>query len=159
MDNHKTISIKVNGIDKNIRVDPKTPALLVLRNDLGLVSARYGCGEDQCGACLVMLNGKAAYSCSIEIADMDGCEVLTVEGLASGDQLHPLQQALLDQNAAQCGYCSSGILIKSLELLRQNPRPSRREIQLALAGNLCRCGAHNRVIRAVLQAAEMICHE
>lgn len=146
----------VNGTPVQVDADPTTPLLYVLRDQLDLNGPRFGCGHEQCGACRVLVNDELAWSCTRPVESVEGCEVTTVEGLADGDELHPLQQAFLEFNAAQCGYCASGILISAHALLKQNPSPTRAEIQEGLAQNLCRCGAHNRIIRAVEQAARQM---
>jgi len=148
--------IDLNGVKTPVEADPETPLIYVLRNDLALKSVRYGCGEEQCGACRVIVNDEIAYACSLPVADVGDSRVRTVEGLSSGGELHALQNAFLKENAAQCAYCSSGILMTAVRLLECNPFPSRADIQQALSGNLCRCGAHNRIIRAVKRAAREI---
>jgi len=142
----------VNGGQVTVDSDGATPLLSVLRSELGLASAKYGCGTEKCGACMVLIDGEPAYSCTREIGTLAGCAVTTVEGLSSNGALHPLQQALLEQQAGQCGYCLAGIVISAAALLRKNPKPSRAEIVAALDPHLCRCGIHNRIIRAVEQA-------
>jgi aerobic-type carbon monoxide dehydrogenase small subunit (CoxS/CutS family) len=146
----------VNG--KSVHVDSggTTPLLSVLRDDLGLRGSRFGCGTEQCGACMVLIDGEPAYSCAREVATVAGKTITTVEGLSSNGALHPLQQAFLDEQAGQCGYCLSGILISAAALLARNPTPTRADIISALDPHLCRCGMHNRVIRAVERAGAMI---
>lgn len=151
----ETIDFIVNGRKVDVAVEPTTPLLAVLRDALGLTGSRFGCGLEQCGACMVLLEGEPAYACTREVATVAGRTVTTIEGLANGDELHPLQQAVLDEQAGQCGYCLSGILISAKALLDRNSRPSRAEIVAALDKHLCRCGAHNRIIRAVERAAGM----
>jgi nicotinate dehydrogenase subunit A len=145
---------EVNGERRSVAADPDTPLLYVLRNDLGLVGSRYGCGTGQCGACFVIVDGKAMPSCDAPLWSVAGKSVTTVEGLAKGGALHPVQKALLAEQAAQCGYCTSGIAITAAALLSTNKNPTEQEIRAALDRNLCRCGAHNRVVRAVLRAAK-----
>ena len=147
------IELEVNGVRRSVAATPDTPLLYVLRNDLGLVGSRYGCGTGQCGACFVMVDGKAMPSCDAPLWSLAGKSVVTVEGLARGGELHPVQKALLAEQAAQCGYCISGIAVAAAALLAKNASPSESEVRSALDRNLCRCGAHNRVIRAVLRAA------
>ena len=147
------IELEVNGVRRSVAAAPDTPLLYVLRNDLGLVGSRYGCGTGQCGACFVMVDGKAMPSCDAPLWSLAGKSVVTVEGLARGGELHPVQKALLAEQAAQCGYCISGIAVAAAALLAKNASPSESEVRSALDRNLCRCGAHNRVIRAVLRAA------
>jgi len=146
----------VNGTPIRIEADPDTPLLFVLRDQLDLNGPRFGCGLEQCGACRVLVNDELAWSCTRPVESVQGSDVTTVEGLADGAELHPLQQAFLEFNAAQCGYCASGILMSAHALLKRNPSPTREEIQAGLAQNLCRCGAHNRIIRAVMHAARQM---
>jgi len=146
--------LEVNGQRRSVSAGPDTPLLYVLRNDLGLVGSRFGCGTGQCGACFVIVDGKAVPSCDTPLWSVENKSVTTVEGLAKGGELHPVQRALLAEQAAQCGYCISGIAVAAAALLRTNPRPSEAEVRSALDRNLCRCGAHNRVVRAVLRAAK-----
>jgi nicotinate dehydrogenase subunit A len=146
----------VNGEPVHVIGDGAKPLLAVLRDELGLRGSRFGCGTEQCGACMVLIDGEPSYACSREIDSVAGRAVTTVEGLWSDDTLHPLRQAFLDEQAGQCGYCLSGILISAAALLARNPRPSRAEIAAALDGHLCRCGAHNRILRAVARAGAEI---
>jgi aerobic-type carbon monoxide dehydrogenase small subunit (CoxS/CutS family) len=150
------IDLTVNGRPAHVEVDATTPLLSVLREHLGLRGSRFGCGLEQCGACMVLIDGEPAFSCTRELASVAGKTVTTVEGLSRNDALHPLQQAFLDEQAGQCGYCLSGILISAAALLARNPRPTRADIVAALDAHLCRCGMHNRVIRAVARASGMI---
>ena len=143
----------VNGNPVRLGVDEQTPLLTVLRNVLGLRGSRFGCGHEQCGACTVLIDGEPICACSRPIREVAGKTVTTIEGLADGERLHPLQQAILDEQAGQCGYCLSGILMRGKALLDSNPQPTRKDIISALDANLCRCGAHNRIIRAVERAA------
>ncbi|MBP1843427.1 nicotinate dehydrogenase subunit A [Rhizobium petrolearium] len=152
----KALTLTVNGQDHDIDVPLTTPLLDVLRNHLGLTGSRYGCGLEQCGACMVLIDGRATYSCSREVGTLAGRAVTTVEGLGSAAALHPLQQAFLDEQAGQCGYCLSGMLIAAKAFLDQNPQPTRSEVAAALDANLCRCGSHPRILRAVLKAAAKI---
>jgi len=147
----ETQSLRVNGRTVSVAADAAAPLLTVLRNDLALNGPKYGCGLGECGACMVLIDGEPAYSCARAIESLTGKSVTTVEGL--GDALQPLRQAFLDEQAGQCGYCLSGILIAAAALLARNPRPGRGEIAAALDRHLCRCGVHNRVIRAVQKAA------
>ena len=146
----------VNGRPVSLSIDGSTPLLSVLRDDLDLRGSKFGCGTEQCGACMVLIDGNPDYSCSREAATVEGRSVTTVEGLSGTGGLHPLQQALLDEQAGQCGYCLSGILISAAALLAKNPAPSRADIVAALDPHLCRCGIHNRFIRAVQKAATAI---
>ena len=148
------ISLRVNGFSRSVPAGTDTPLLYVLRNDLGLNGAKFGCGLAQCGACTVLLDGRAVRSCITEIGSIGGAEITTIEGLGTLDRLHPLQQAFIDEQAAQCGYCINGMIMTAKELLDRNPHPTAAEVREALAGNLCRCGTHGRIIRAVLRAAQ-----
>jgi nicotinate dehydrogenase subunit A len=145
--------LSVNGHSVTTGADPATPLIDVLRNHLDLRGTRYGCGLEQCGSCMVIIDGKADYACSREIGSVAGRSVTTIEGLAAAGKLHPLQVAFLEEQAGQCGYCLSGILMSAKALLDRNPSPSRADIVAALDGNLCRCGAHPRILRAVEKAA------
>src|SRR5712691_3046796 len=152
----QSTSLTVNGRSFSVSADGDTPLLDVLRNHLGLVGTKFGCGEEQCGCCMVLIDGKPEKSCGKALSTVAGKEVLTIEGLGTAEAPHPLQQAFLDEQAGQCGYCLSGILITAKALLDHNPAPSRREIALALDDNICRCGSHARILRAVeLAAARM----
>ena len=147
------ITLRVNGAAKTVNTEPDTPLLYVLRNDLELNGAKYGCGQAQCGACTVMIDGNAVRSCVTPCASATGKNITTLEGLGTLDRLHPLQKAFLDEQAAQCGYCTSGMIMSAKALLDATPKPSDAQIKQALSGNLCRCGAHNRIVRAVQRAA------
>jgi nicotinate dehydrogenase subunit A len=146
----------VNGTESELEASPETPLLYALRNDLGLRGTRFGCGSGQCGACFVLIEGHPAAACDTPLWSATGKRITTVEGLSEGRELHPLQNAFLAEQAAQCGYCTSGILISAAALLAKNIRPTEREVREALDRNLCRCGSHNRVVRAVLRAASEI---
>jgi aerobic-type carbon monoxide dehydrogenase small subunit (CoxS/CutS family) len=147
------IQFVVNGRSVSVARDPATPLLTVLREELALRGSKFGCGTEQCGACMVLIDGKPEYSCAREVGGVEGRRIVTVEGLAPDGALHPLQQAFLEEQAGQCGYCLSGILISAAALLDTNKNPSRENIVAALDPHLCRCGIHNRVIRAVQKAA------
>ena len=149
-----TITLQVNGEPRAVPADPETPLLYALRNDLGLTGTRYGCGLGQCGACTVIIDGKPVQSCDLPVSAAVGKAITTVEALARGNQLHPLQQAFIDEQAAQCGYCASGILMSAKALLDSNPDPSDADIRAALDGNLCRCGTHVRILKAIKRAAK-----
>jgi nicotinate dehydrogenase subunit A len=149
-----TTTIHVNGASHGVAADPETPLLYVLRNDLKLKGARFGCGHGQCGACTVLVDGRPVQSCDLPLSAAAGKSVTTIEGLAPGGKLHPLQKAFIDEQAAQCGYCVTGIIMAAKALLDARPRPSDAEIRTALKGNLCRCGTHQRMLRAVRRAAE-----
>jgi nicotinate dehydrogenase subunit A len=153
----RNFEFTVNGKPVSVALDnEETPLLNVLRNELGLTGTRFGCGLEQCGSCMVLINGKPEKSCGRPVWAIAGKTVTTVEGLGARGQPHPLQQAFLDEQAGQCGYCLSGILISAKALLDRNPSPTRAEIAAALDGNICRCGAHNRIVRAVAKAAAAI---
>jgi nicotinate dehydrogenase subunit A len=149
-----SITLKVNGSTHTVDADPETPLLYVLRNDLKLTGARFGCGLGQCGSCTVIIDGKAVQSCDMPVSAAAGKVVTTVEGISTNGRLHPLQEAFIDEQAAQCGYCITGIIMAAKALLDANPRPSDAEIRTALKGNLCRCGTHHRILRAIRRAAE-----
>jgi nicotinate dehydrogenase subunit A len=149
-----TYTLKVNGQTHVVEADdPKMPLLYALRNDLALRGPRFGCGLGQCGACTVHLEGVAVRSCSVSISDAAGKSITTLEGLGSPEHPHPIQQAFIDEQAAQCGYCINGMIMQAKALLDQNKHPSEQHIRDALALNLCRCGTHARIIRAVQRAA------
>jgi nicotinate dehydrogenase subunit A len=147
------INLKVNGVSSSVPAEPDTPLLYVLRNDLELNGAKFGCGLAQCGACTVLIDGKATRSCVTPISAVATSEITTIEGLGSIANPHPLQTAFIEEQAAQCGYCTNGMIMAAKELLDRNPQPSEADVRAALATNLCRCGTHNRIIRAVLRAA------
>lgn len=147
-------TIEVNGRRQEVAATPETPLLYVLRNDLKLKGARFGCGLGQCGACTVLVDGKPVQSCDLPLSAAAGKAVTTIEGIAANGKLHPLQQAFIDEQAAQCGYCITGIIMAAKALLDANPSPSDAEIRAALKGNLCRCGTHHRILRAVRRAAD-----
>ena len=155
----KTTSLNINGIARPLPENIKVESSLLdfLRNKLGLTGTRFGCGLEQCGACMVLVDGAPVQSCNAALDSVVGKQITTVEGLRGTDgELHPLQQAFLDEQAGQCGYCLSGILISAKALLDQNPDPTRHEIALALDNNLCRCGSHVRILDAVARASAMI---
>lgn len=149
-----SILIHVNGQRHEVRAEPDTALLYVLRNDLKLKGARFGCGLGQCGACTVLVEGRPVQSCDFPISAAAGKVITTIEGLAQNGRLHPLQQAFVEEQAAQCGYCITGIIMAAKALLDANPDPSEAEIRTALKGNLCRCGTHQRIVRAIRRAAE-----
>src|SRR3954468_10793315 len=148
------VSLKVNGAVRSVPAEPDTPLLYVLRNDLGFNGAKFGCGLGQCGACTVLIDGQPTRSCMVPLTDVGQSEVVTIEGLGSVEKPHPLQQAFIAEQAAQCGYCINGMIMTAKALLDTTPHPSEEEVREGLALNLCRCGTHNRIIRAVLRAAE-----
>ena len=150
------VKINVNGADHWVVAEPNTPLLYILRNDLKLMGTRYGCGLGQCGSCSVIIEGRKASSCDTPLWAAVGKRVTTIEGLGTSEQLHPLQTAIIDEQAAQCGYCVNGIIISAKVLLDGNPDPTEDEIRQALDGNLCRCGTHNRLVRAIQRVATQI---
>jgi nicotinate dehydrogenase subunit A len=147
------IELDINGQRREVDAAPDTPLLFVLRNDLGLTGTKLGCGLEQCGACTVLIDGEPRMSCRLPLREAAGTRVTTVEGLGTAEAPHPLQRAFLEENAAQCGYCTAGILVRAKALLDRNADPSDGEIRTALRDHLCRCGAHNRVVRAIRRAA------
>jgi nicotinate dehydrogenase subunit A len=149
-----TIRLKVNGVVHTVTAEPDTPLLYVLRNDLELNGAKFGCGLTQCGACTVLVDGVATRSCGLAISDIGDQEVVTIEGIGTIEHPHPLQKAFIDEQAAQCGYCINGMIMSAKELLDRMPHPTEPDVRAALAGNLCRCGTHNRIIGAVMRAAQ-----
>ena len=150
----KMFHLRVNGGDHAVQAEESTSLLDVLRNTLGLVGTRFGCGSGECGACHVLLDGVSVPACDTPMATVQGRAIVTVEGLADNGQPSPLQQAFLAEQAGQCGYCLSGILASATELLARVPQPSEAQVREALDKHLCRCGAHNRIVRAVLRAAD-----
>jgi nicotinate dehydrogenase subunit A len=151
-----TLKIRVNGVEREVSAEPSAPLLYILRNDLGLKGTRFGCGEGHCGACTVLIDGNAVQSCDVPLWSAAGHEVTTVEGLSQNGTPHPLQQAFIGEQAAQCGYCINGIMMSALALLKRNPDPSEPDIIAALDRNLCRCGTHFRILRAITRAAAML---
>jgi len=147
------LTLRVNGVDHHLRVDPQTPLLYVLRNDLGLTAAKFGCGLEQCYACAVLVDGEAVTSCATAAEAFVGKEITTLEGIGTPDRLYPLQQAFLEEETAQCGYCIPGIIVGAKALLARTPQPSEEEIRAALAPHLCRCGSQPRIVKAVRRAA------
>jgi nicotinate dehydrogenase subunit A len=147
------IAFSLNGFDTDVDLPGNTPLLAVIRDHLGLFGSRFGCGAEQCGACMMLIDGRAEYSCTRTLDSVEGRTVVTVEGLGNQAAPHPLQEAFLAEQAGQCGYCLSGMLISAASLLRVNPDPDEAAVRRALNGNLCRCGAHNRILHAVLRAA------
>ncbi len=148
------IRATVNGTERVLQCEPDAPLLDVLRHDLGLSGPRFGCGVGLCGACFVLIGGRARSSCDFPACAAEGQDITTVEGLLYDGTMHPVQQAVVDEQAAQCGYCTSGMVMSAVALLRANPAPTGAEVRSALDGNLCRCGSHQRIIRAVLRAAD-----
>jgi len=147
------IRVAVNGEFCEFSVEPKKTLLAFLREDLGLTGTKKGCDNGECGACTVLLNGRPVNACLVLAVETDGQEVLTIEGLADGSHLHPLQEAFIQYGAVQCGYCSPGMILTAKALLDENPRPTAMEVKKAIAGNLCRCGTYNKVVKAVQSVA------
>ena len=150
----ESIKLRVNGAERVVEADPASSLLGALRGPLGLTGSHFGCGANQCGACNVMIEGQAVAACDTPLWAAAGKDIVTVEGLGTPERPHPLQHAFLAEQAGQCGYCLSGILISAAALLAHNPNPSEPQVRAALDRNLCRCGAHNRIVRAVLRAAK-----
>ena len=146
------IKLKVNGSSRTVTAEPDTPLLYVLRNDFGLNAAKFGCGLAQCGACTVLVDGKPMRSCMTEISDVDQSEILTLEGLGTVEKPHPLQQAYVEEQVPQCGYCVNGWLMTAATFLKKNPKASDAEIRSALTGLKCRCGTHVAILRAIKRA-------
>lgn len=150
-----TVTLRVNGRSHQVRVDDaQMPLLYALRNDLDLHGPRFGCGLAQCGACTVHIDGKAVRSCTYPVSQAAGKTIVTLEGLGTAKQLHPLQKAFIEEQAVQCGYCINGMIMQAAAFLKENKRPTEAEIRQALANNLCRCGTHVRIVRAVKRASE-----
>ena len=152
----RSVELNVNGSLQQVEADENTPLLYVLRNDLGLKGTRFGCGAGQCGSCHVLMDGVSVPACDTPLWAAEGKALVTVEALAKGAVLDPLQQAFIDEQAAQCGYCLSGILVSAKALLQSNPHPTESDVKQALDRHLCRCGSHNRIVRAVLRAAKVM---
>lgn len=149
----KSTRFRLNGRSTTVQTDAKRLLLWVLRTDLDLTGPKYGCGEGVCGACTVVIDGKAVRSCQASLAEVEGKDVITIEGLARDGRLHPLQQAFIDHGGFQCGYCTPGMIMHAYALLQQRPHPTREEIVEGMEGNLCRCGAHPRIIAAIEDAS------
>jgi nicotinate dehydrogenase subunit A len=152
----QSFRLNVNGEAQDVEAGGDAPLLYVLRNDLGLAGPKFGCGLGQCGACTVLIAGEAVRSCQVTLNAVRGRPIQTLEGLGTRDKPHPLQQAFIDEQAMQCGYCSNGMIMSAKALLDKNGKPSDADIKQALSGNLCRCGSHNRIVRAVARAAKEI---
>jgi aerobic-type carbon monoxide dehydrogenase small subunit (CoxS/CutS family) len=150
------LQLTVNGTTRSLQANPQSTLLAVVRDTLDLTGTKYGCGEGQCGACTVLLDGQPVFACITPVLAAMGRSVETIEGVAEGDQLHPLQRAFVDETAMQCGYCTPGMVMCALALLRRNPDPSEAEIVQHMNGNICRCGSYPRIVRAVRQAAEVM---
>jgi len=152
----ETISFHLNGNETVLKTDPAQTLLWVLRNHLNLTGTKYGCGSGFCGACTVIIDKEAVRSCSIPVSDVAGKNVITIEGLAKDGKLHPVQQAFVDHDALQCGYCTPGMIMNAVALLMKNPKPSREQIIKGMEDNFCRCGAHIRIIKAIETAATKV---
>ena len=146
-------ALNINGVVSNVEADTDTPLLYVLRDNLGLQGPKYGCGLGQCGACTVLVNGEAVRSCVTSLASVKDARIVTLEGLGTPDAPHPVQQAFIDEQAVQCGYCINGMVMTSVVFLSKMPQPTEAQIRQALANNLCRCGTHTRIVKAVQRAA------
>jgi len=147
--------LRVNGIDHPISLDRDRSLLHVLREELGLTGTKYGCGEGECGACKVLVDGVAVRSCVTPVGEAVGRSITTIEGLAEGDRLHPVQQAFIDAGAFQCGFCTPGMILAAVSLLARNPHPNDEEIRAAMDGNICRCGGYLRIVEAIQQVARV----
>jgi aerobic-type carbon monoxide dehydrogenase small subunit (CoxS/CutS family) len=150
---NESIELLVNGVPHQVDAPSETSVLEVLRNDLGLTGAKYGCGEGQCGACTVLLDDEAVHSCTLSLGEATGKHIVTIEGLASGQNLHPVQRAFLEEGAMQCGYCVPGMILRAVSLLKSQPNPSEGQIREGMAGNVCRCCGYQRMIAAVQRAS------
>lgn len=150
----RSVRLRVNGRDHTFRVDPATPLIYILRNDLGLKAAKLACGLEQCGACKVIIDGRTRPSCKVPVGELHGSEIVTLEGLAEDETFRRVEQAFLDEQATQCGYCAPGMIMAAVALLKTNPHPTSDEVRSALARHLCRCGAYSRIVRAVRRAAQ-----
>ncbi|MBW1963531.1 MAG: (2Fe-2S)-binding protein [Deltaproteobacteria bacterium] len=149
----ETIQFKLNGKMVRVRTDSERVLLWVLRTDLGITGPKYGCGEGHCGACTVLVKDEATLSCQITLKEVEGSDVITIEGLSKGDKLHPVQEAFIQHDALQCGFCTPGMILNAYSLLKENPNLTREDIVDGMEGNLCRCGAHVRIIQAIESAA------
>ena len=150
----QTYHLRVNGEARDVTAEGDTPLLYILRNDLELSAAKFGCGLSQCGACTVVVGGAAVRSCSTPVRSVEGRDITTLEGIGSETKPHPLQAAFIAEQAMQCGYCINGMIMSAKALLDRTPHPTEAQVREALAGNLCRCGSHNRIVRAVLRASK-----
>lgn len=153
-----TVQLSINDKSYSVDIDPQTSLLSVLREQLELTGSKYGCGEGQCGACTVLIDGKAQRSCITRVGTVVDKKITTIEGIANGDYLHPVQQAFLDEGAMQCAYCTSGMIMSAVALLRKNPDPNEKQIVDFMDGNVCRCGTYSRIVRAIQKAAKAPVH-
>lgn len=149
-----TVTLTVNGVERTVTTDSQRPLLDVLREDLHLTGAKYGCGEGRCGACTVLMDGKPTRSCVVPVSLADKKSITTIEGLAKGDSLHPVQEAFLEEGAMQCGYCTSGMILSTVALLGTKPNPTDEEIVAGMNGNICRCNGYIKIVKAVRRAAD-----
>ncbi len=152
------IKFKVNSEEKEIITAPTRTLLSILREDLGLTGTKEGCGKGECGACTVIMDGKPVVSCLVLACQIDGCEVITIEGLSKDGELDPIQEAFIEEGAVQCGFCTPGMLLSAKALLMRNPNPTEEEIKEAISGNLCRCTGYTKIIEAIKKASKMIIH-
>ena len=148
-----TLKLRINGQERSVTTPPERPLLEVLREDLGMTGTKYGCGEGQCGACSVLVDGKRVFSCRTSVGKVEGKSLQTIEGLATGDRLHPVQEAFLTENAFQCGYCTPGMIMATVSLLNETPNPTEEQIRAGMNRNLCRCCTYTKVLQAVRRAA------
>jgi aerobic-type carbon monoxide dehydrogenase small subunit (CoxS/CutS family) len=148
-----TVTLTVNGIERTVTTDPQRSLLDVIREEFGLTGTKYGCGEARCGACTVLMDGQRALSCVVPVAAADKKAITTIEGLARGDSLHPVQEAFLEEGAMQCGYCTSGMILSAVALLQENPNPTDEQIAEGMNGNICRCNGYVKIMNAVRRAA------
>ncbi len=149
-----TLKLNVNGVERTVTTDPDRKLLDVLREDLHLTGTKYGCGEGRCGACMVLIDGRKAFSCRLPVSAAEKKSITTIEGLAHGDKLHPVQQAFIDEGAMQCGYCTPGMIISAVALLKEKPNPTDEEIIAGMNGNVCRCNGYVKITNAVHRAAK-----
>jgi carbon-monoxide dehydrogenase small subunit len=155
----KLLKLKVNGEEHQVAIDPHRTLVQVLREDIGLTGTKIGCGEGDCGACTVLLDGRAVNSCLLLAVQAEGHEITTIEGLAEGNRLHPIQQAFVEHGAIQCGFCSPGMILTAKQLLDRNPAPSETEVRAGIVGNLCRCTGYQKIVEATLDAADRLSRE
>jgi isoquinoline 1-oxidoreductase subunit alpha len=148
-----TYQLLINGENRNVEAAPNTPLLWVLRDNLGLTGTKFGCGVGQCGACTVHIDGASVRSCSTPVSEVGNKKVTTIEGISSGEKLHPVQQAWMDENVPQCGYCQTGQIMSAVALIAKNPSPSDNDIEKAMSGNICRCGTYERIRKAIKKAS------
>jgi aerobic-type carbon monoxide dehydrogenase small subunit (CoxS/CutS family) len=149
-----TVTLKVNGVERTVTTDPQRSLLDVLREEFGLTGTKYACGEGRCGACTVLMDGRRALSCVLPVVEADQKAITTIEGLARGDSLHPVQEAFLEEGAMQCGYCTSGMILSAVALLQENPNPTDEQIVEGMNGNICRCNGYTKITNAVRRATQ-----